>query len=194
MIAAEGRQPITVDLGRWADQDPASPALVFDDGIVTSAVLSVHTAIAADRLARAGVQGGDVVMLDASGDLPGVATLLGCWTLGAVPALLHTKTTAAERDWAAQLLRPGFVADGAGVRPTDLATPLSLRDHPGIGAVLLTSGSTGRPRAIGIGIESLRFSSRAVVDRLAAKPGEGWGLALSMAHVGGLALLSQLME
>ena len=56
-------------------------------------------------------------------------------------------------------------------------------------AVLWTSGTGGRPRGVALTHGNFRASAKAVQDRLGLGPGDRWYASLSMAHVGGLALV-----
>lgn len=56
-------------------------------------------------------------------------------------------------------------------------------------AFLLTSGTTGSATAVGLGHVAFTASCAATVERLDLRPGDCWGLCLSIAHVGGLAAI-----
>jgi O-succinylbenzoic acid--CoA ligase len=113
---------------------------------------------------------GDVMALVAEPTPEGIATLLAAPRAGLTVAPLHPKLTEAEH---AQALR---ALGGA---------------RPGGHCVLWTSGSAGRPRGVVLSGAALRHSASASASRLGLRPGDRWLASLSMAHVGGLALVTR---
>lgn len=121
----------------------------------------------AGALAREGVRAGHVHPVALEPDAEGVATLLACWRLGAVPAPLNPRLTAAEGDEARRAL--------AG------------RDGGGAQVVLWTSGTSGRPRGVSLSWDALATHVDAAGRRLGLDPArDTWLASLALAHVGGL--------
>lgn len=85
--------------------------------------------------------------------------------------------------------------DGVGVEPLDSIRvfdgPLAPLAPDRIRAVLWTSGTTGAPRGVLLTGANLEASARAAGRRLDLSPEDRWYAALSMAHVGGLALVTR---
>jgi o-succinylbenzoate---CoA ligase len=74
--------------------------------------------------------------------------------------------------------------------------PGALPQLPGISGHLLfqTSGSTAAPRWIAISKQALLISAAAVNRHLAVTPESRWGLALPLAHVGGMGVAARAFE
>lgn len=113
---------------------------------------------------------GDVFALLSETSPEGVATLLAAFRAGVTVAPLHPHLTERERREAFEALG-GARADGC--------------------AVLWTSGSSGRPRGVIVSPENLLASASASAERLGLGPDDRWLASLSMAHVGGLALVTR---
>ena len=117
-----------------------------------------------------GVGAGRVVPSVIETDVAGILFLLALWRVGAVPAPLNPRLTDAERERAIA----------------------ALTDAPsGAQAVVWTSGTAGRPRGVALSYENLAASARAAADRLELSEEDVWLASLSLAHVGGLALLTR---
>lgn len=96
--------------------------------------------------------------------------------------------------------------DGGGVRPgggrptPDEPRPVVASDGPlpGSGpdevvAILRTSGTGGRARAVALTRRNFLASARAVGARLALGPSDAWYASLSLAHIGGMALVDRAL-
>lgn len=144
------------------------PALVTPARTWSYAQLSEAVDARAAALADRGVAPGVVhpVTLEADGE--GILTLLALWRAGAVPAPLNPRLTEVERAAAARAL------EGAAARAQ---------------VILWTSGTSGRPRGVALTAENLRASARGAAARLGLGPDDVWLASLSVAHVGGLALV-----
>lgn len=57
-----------------------------------------------------------------------------------------------------------------------------------------TSGSTGEPKWVGLTREALMLSAAVVNRHLAVSPGDVWGLALPVRHVGGFGVVARAYE
>ena len=146
------------------------PALVSPEGSWSYDELSAEVDVRAGALARDGVGPGRLEPLTLEADAAGILTLLAAWRLGATVAPLHPGLTAAERRQAAATL------EGTA---------------PGAQAVLWTSGTSGRPRGVALSADNLRVSALATQARLGLGPEDVWLASLSLAHVGGLALVTR---
>jgi len=111
-----------------------------------------------------------LVPLVLEADAGGILTLLAAWSAGVVPAPLNPRLTEPERKDARARLR--------GAPPATLA-------------VLWTSGTSGRPRGVALGVAGFEAHVRAVSERLELDGSEVWLASLSLAHVGGLALVGR---
>ena len=153
-----------------AGRDPDGLALVSPSGSLTRRALDRAVSARAEALASAGAGSGRVLPVVLETDLDGIVTLLAAWRAGAVPAPLNPRLTAPER----------AVATGA------------LTEAPeGTQVVLWTSGTSGSPRGVALGRAGLEAHVRAVAERLRLDGTEAWLASLSVAHVGGLALVAR---
>lgn len=149
--------------------DPDRLALVTRGTSHTVAGLEVEAHQYAERLRSEGARPGRIHPFVVEPDEEGVLTLLGLWLLGAIPAPLNPRLTDVERDRAEADLRG--------------------REGGGAQVVLWTSGTAGRPRGVALSFESLLASADASRRRLDLDPSDQWLATLSLAHVGGLALM-----
>jgi O-succinylbenzoic acid--CoA ligase len=84
-------------------------------------------------------------------------------------------------------LGPGWIEDAEGVTTVRSAKNEGVAE--GTAVVVGTSGSTGTPKGVELSAAALRYSARASLDRLGARPGERWLCCLPATHVAGLAVL-----
>jgi O-succinylbenzoic acid--CoA ligase len=84
-------------------------------------------------------------------------------------------------------LGPGSIEDAEGVTTVRSAENVGVAE--GTAVVVGTSGSTGTPKGVELSAAALRYSARASLDRLGARPGERWLCCLPATHVAGLAVL-----
>ena len=96
--------------------------------------------------------------------------------------------------------QPGERQAGAGhPTPDDLRRvipsdePLHEPTPDDVFAILRTSGTGGRARAVALTRRNFRASSRAVRARLALGPHDAWHASLSLAHIGGMALVDRAL-
>lgn len=152
--------------------DPDRVAVHAPSGVLTDRELSRRVSRKAEDLQAGGLEPGTIHPAVLETELDGIVTLLAIWRAGAIPAPLNPRLTATERDQARAVLR---------------------RAPPGTQAVLWTSGTTGSPRGVALGREGLEAHVAAVADRLALDGSEAWLASLSLAHVGGLALVTRAL-
>jgi O-succinylbenzoic acid--CoA ligase len=113
---------------------------------------------------------GEVMALVAEPVPEGIAALLAATRAGLTVAPLNPNLSEAEHDTALHAL--------AGSRPEGVA-------------VLWTSGTSGSPRGVVLSARNLRASARAAAARLGLGGRDRWLASLSVAHVGGLALVTR---
>jgi O-succinylbenzoic acid--CoA ligase len=146
-----------------------APALSAPERTWTYAELDAWAGRRAAELRAEGVRPGQVVPVVLESSVEGITTLLALWRVGAVPAPLNPGLTPAERGRAEAAL--------SGVDPGEAQ------------AILWTSGTEGRPRGVALSAHNLRANARAAAERLDLGPDDTWLASLSLAHVGGLALV-----
>jgi O-succinylbenzoic acid--CoA ligase len=147
-------------------------ALQAPEGSWTYGQLSELVDQESASLRAAGVRPGTVRAVTLEADVAGLITLLALWRLGVTPAPLHPRLTGKERDQAVE----GLTGVGAGAQ-----------------VILWTSGTSGRPRGVALTADNVRASAAAAARRLDLGPDDTWLASLSLAHVGGLALVSRAL-
>jgi O-succinylbenzoic acid--CoA ligase len=115
-------------------------------------------------------EAGDLMALVVDPTAEGIAVMLAATRAGLAVAPLNPRLTEPELDTAF----------------TSLA-----ETEPGSYAVLWTSGTEGRPRGVSLSADNLRASARGAERRLGLVPDDRWLASLSVAHVGGLALVTR---
>jgi len=166
---------MVVDLLQWVlsaergpNVDPSRVALLCPEGSWTYGELDRAVDVRARALTAEGIDAGAARPIVATNDVDGIVTLLATWRCGATVAPLNAKLTPVEADRARTAL--------AGV-----ATDAQV--------ILWTSGTAGVPRGVALSFDNLFASTSAVGDRLGSSADDVWLASLSIAHVGGLALL-----
>ena len=114
----------------------------------------------------------DVLALVVDPTPEGLAALLAATRAGVTVAPLNPRLTPAEHEAALRAL--------ADARPDGMA-------------VLWTSGTSGAPRGVVLTADNLRASALAAAERLDLGPEDRWLASLSVAHVGGLALVTRAL-
>src|SRR6266704_6913286 len=84
-------------------------------------------------------------------------------------------------------LGPGSVEDAEAVTTARSGPNRGVAE--GTAVVVGTSGSTGAPKGVELSAAALRYSARASLDRVGARPGERWLCCLPATHVAGLQVL-----
>lgn len=158
------------------------------------------------------------VSLLLSGGGEAVVLLHAAARAGLEAAPLSPRLTEPELRAALEALEPALVVVGSGsearvraalggaawergtprVVPVDALPDLPVHRGPldplppeRVRAVLWTSGTTGSPRGVLLTGANLAASARAAARRLDLGPGDRWHASLSVAHVGGLALVTR---
>lgn len=111
-------------------------------------------------------------------DPAGILELLAAWSLGGVVAPLSPQLSRTERSKAVLALQGAERSDPL---PRDVA------------AVLWTSGTTGKPRGVALTEAGLVGNAAAARARLRLTSDDVWYASLSLAHVGGLALVTRAL-
>ncbi len=170
MMGSGARSGVADFLAEAVVRDPEHLALVSPERAWSYAELDQVVDRRAAELERDGVGAGVVHAVTLQPDTPGIVTLFALWRLGATPAPLNPRLTESERRHAVETL------EGAG---------------PGAQAILWTSGTSGRPRGVALSADNLRASALAAAARLGLGPDDVWLASLSVAHVGGIALVTR---
>ncbi len=174
-------------------QEPDAPAVLFGDGAWSYWELARKAEDAARRLRTLEVGRGDVVALRAEPDPEGIALLHGVWMAGGAVAPLDPRWTKGETKRALEEVSPRLELLGpetlAGTPPS--GDPLPGLQESAVAAHLLTSGTTGRPRVVHLTTGNLLANARGTRERLSLKASDRWLGSLSLAHVGGLALVTR---
>ncbi len=198
----------------------ALPAVATEGRTLTYRALDRAAEETARRLLALGVRPGDGVALKGHPDAAVIAALHGIWKAGGVVFPLNPRWTPVEEERALALLRPRLALSGRGMEtvegrwerfsleaaPRDASSLEALRSAAGtlpgiasaaevsgtrIAAVLLTSGTSGAPRSVPLTFGNLVASAAGARERLHLVSTDRWLASLSMAHVGGLALVSR---
>ena len=191
---------------------PDAPALDDGERAWTYAELDAAVGRMARRLSALGAARGATVALVAHPSALSVQAFHAVPRTGALLALLNPRLGSAsmemalgeigpdlilstEQDIPALELDPGWVTTvddlPKAAAPIEEATVLSSagREAESPLAVLLTSGTSGDAKAVPIHPRALSANGRAVAARLGLGEGDRWYASLSMAHIGGLALI-----
>ena len=200
---------------RWPD----ATAILFDDRSVSFSEMAQHAGRWQAGLRRLGVQPGDrIAML-----LPnGVEFAYGYYAtvaLGAVfvpldPALKADELAGILDDLQPRLLTVadrllGVAQEALALKPQSLAVhtagdiagdvptalePVSVQPLDTTAVVLYTSGTVGGPKGVMLSHDALTHSMQAMIDVLAIRPGDVYGLAVPMSHISGPMLLGTGMR
>jgi O-succinylbenzoic acid--CoA ligase len=120
---------------------------------------------------------------------PRLVELLAAALDGTGPAILPLDAglPAARLAELIEALGPDAVEDERGVRKARSGPDRGVAE--GTAVVIGTSGSTGVPKGVELSAAALRYSARASLDRVGARPGERWLCCLPVTHVAGLQVL-----
>jgi O-succinylbenzoic acid--CoA ligase len=160
-----------------AQERPDATAVVTAEGEMSWSVLDEQVDVAAARLSDAGADPRDVVAVNATTDLRTIIVVHAAWRLGIGIAPLHPGLTASEREGAMAVL--------------DAFDPSQADGQPTTAAIVWTSGSTGAPRGVALPHRSFAHNAKATAKRLSLVRADRWLTTLSLAHVGGVALVAR---
>lgn len=180
---------------------PDAPAVLDGGGeALTYGELERRVRRIARGLLHSGLGPGDLVAVALPWSADSVALLHAIWRIGGAVLPVSLAWTGPER-------RSGIAAAGGVARVIDSERAVAAlaqkatgdgwarasdlpRSAPGrLAARVLTSGSTGTPRAVPVSHGNLGASAVAVTERLELLAADRWLTSLSLAHIGGLALL-----
>jgi O-succinylbenzoic acid--CoA ligase len=119
-----------------------------------------------------------------------VETLFALFAAGTPALLLHTRGTQNER--ARLVERAGALLDPPEVHGGVPAVALDERlDRERIAVVVPTSGTTGAPKLARLSHRALLAAARGSAAHLGVEPDDRWLVALPLAHVSGLSILTR---
>lgn len=187
-------------LVRAAEQSPSAAFIATPDETLSFASLESRVETAVGRLVAAGVGAGSRVGLVAGNNVETVTWFFAIPRLAAAVVPLSFRATASELN---QRLRAIGATHLVGSSPAaslswvpsgevDQADRVPPGDDPDPGAlhsILFTSGTTGIPKKVGITWGNWAAAAEASVATLGHGKGDGWLVALPLAHVSGLAPL-----
>ncbi len=199
------------DLISAAQRRPNHPALVFDGGSWSYSKLLDEAESVARVLGPPPAPDRNRVAVEGRPAPDRIAALYGAWLAGWIVVPVHHKLTPAEHDAVLSAFRPEarLLEDGSIERTsTDELTSGAGVGQAGVGqagvgqagvgqaaaALIQSSGTTGSPRGILLSRSNLRTSAAGAQDRLGLTGDDVWGLVLSVAHVGGLALVTRAVS
>ena len=190
-----------------AAERPGGDALVAPAGTLSWSALAGAVLADAGRLAAdAGLgraNGPARVALTARSDAPTVVRLLALIELGVPFAPLHPRLTAPERE--AQLAALAPVLDLDGLEPVDPFEaagssraarsfgPAAVDDAERPLALVVTSGTAGAARAAILSRRAFAAAAAASAARLGWREDDRWLLALPLARVGGLSIVTRCL-
>ncbi|NIP57839.1 MAG: AMP-binding protein, partial [Gemmatimonadetes bacterium] len=206
---------------RAARHRPEAPALEWEESRWSWAELDRRVDEAAGRLRRLGVEPGNRAALVLETGPGAVTLIHAASRAGAVPVALSPRLTSRELGDALGALAPALLlcdleraeacraaGDRVGVPVRsidDAATPKgapleAAEPTPGpdawpasdrVRAVVWTSGTSGRPRGVLLTEANFAASAAGARERLDLGRDDRWHASLSLAHVGGLALVDR---
>jgi non-ribosomal peptide synthetase component F len=161
-------------------ESPDEVWLLEGDRELTFAQIRDGIVDTADRLRAAGVDRGDVVVVEATRSAEFVIGLLGVWSSGALPAPVDASHPEAHRQQLA------FRAGARAVLDTRTSSIRTCRgpfeSRPGASHVLFTSGSSGQPAAVLVHEEPLSTMLAWHRDTVAAGREDRFALLGGLGH------------
>lgn len=192
-----------------AAEAPDRLALVSDDESLTYAQLADRVRPAVGWLRDRKLAGDAPVALVARNDLPTLELLHALIALGTPALMLHPRLTAPERQRLVDQVQPAGVIDADGDRPwrrqpTLGGEPGPATHHPPVHppvpsdperplTIVQTSGTTGHPRGVVLSRRAFLASADASAANLGWIDEDRWLLPLSVAHVGGLSIVTRCL-
>ncbi|HRS96175.1 MAG TPA: AMP-binding protein [Candidatus Latescibacteria bacterium] len=133
---------------------------------------------------------GSSVAVIGSNDLETTVSLFALWELEIPALLIHPRAPLAERTRLLEVFQPAASVRGREVHPSG---PFA-RDIPeGTACLILTSGTTGHPKAAVLSHAAFVASAEASATRLQWRSDDRWLVSLSIAHVGGLSIITRCL-
>lgn len=190
-----------------AAEAPDREALVTPERVCSFRALAACTARASLWLAARGItrEAPRPVALVGASQPEAVVALLALLGLGAEAVMIHPRLLPAERAVLLADAEPALFIDEAALRElgallagTDAeARPAlpALSDPPdtATAAILYTSGTTGVPKGARLSRRALLAAARASEQNLGFYAGDRWLLAMPLAHVGGLSIVTRCL-
>jgi O-succinylbenzoic acid--CoA ligase len=184
---------VTLSVFDAARDEPGRVALVADETSVTYRELAERVRRRLGELSAAGVldQAGErPVAVVMTPTLETVETLFALFASGTPALLLHTRGTRNER--ARLVERAGAVLDPPEVNGGVPQVSLDERlDRERIAVVVPTSGTTGTPKLARLSHRALVAAAHGSAAHLGVEPDDRWLVALPLAHVSGLSILTR---
>jgi o-succinylbenzoate---CoA ligase len=182
-----------------ARNGPRELALVQGDGRVSFGELAERVRSRMTELVGS-IDDEQLVALRTEGDAAAIEALLACFELGLAVLLLHSRLTENEREQLLSRSPVRSVIDASSARlrierrepwPDALAARLLARE-PQLAAIA-TSGTTGPARLALLSRRAFVASAEASARRLGWHAGDRWLLALPLAHIGGLSVVTRCL-
>ena len=174
-----------------AGESPDRPAVVCERGSVSYQALARDVRTAIEGLRGRGVSRNDLVALVPRVTFDEVLWIYALMEMRVPMALLHPRLTLREREEFLRATGAAWLIDGAKVLA--LRADRAKRIPDDVLALVSTSGTTGRPKVVMLGREAFEASARASEANLGWQSGDRWLLAMPLAHVGGLSVVTRCL-
>ncbi|HPU84101.1 MAG TPA: AMP-binding protein [Candidatus Latescibacteria bacterium] len=175
-----------------ARECPSRTALCANGTRYTFAELSASTQQRMREFAAIlpkGLAGSSVAMVGLN-DLDTTVSLFALWELEIAVLIIHPRAPLAERTRFLEVFQPAAFVNGREM--SGLGS--FARDIPGgTACLILTSGTTGPPKAAVLSHAAFVASAEASATRLQWKADDRWLASLSIAHVGGLSIITRCL-
>jgi O-succinylbenzoic acid--CoA ligase len=184
---------VTLSVFDAARDAPESIALIADATVVTYRELAARVEKRLGELLVAGVldnTGATPVAVTATPTVETVETLFALFAAGTPALILHPRATANERTALVErTLAVPEPREANGPFP-NIRVPERL-DAESIAAIVPTSGTTGIPKLARLSHRALVAAARASAEHLGVELDDRWLVALPLAHVAGLSILTR---
>ena len=180
----------------FSGESPEPPALIGGDiqlswSELRHLVLGAIAVLQSSGLAAS--PAGDGIAVCPSNTIEAVVLLLACLVADVPVLLIHEKLTLSEQS--AIRIRAGVTESLPHLlSPTWRWSCAALhRSYPDLAVVVFTSGSSGIPKGVALGRHQLLAAAEASEKRLGWHTNDRWLLSMSLAHVGGLSVLTRCL-